>query len=62
MDSMKDSKLELPDFKTTKKSIVLDLGVNLSYNTNKSVQEVSSAKIKKMKTKLNLWLSRDLTI
>ena len=59
---MKDSKLELPDFKTTKKSIVLDLGVNLSYNTNKSVQEVSSAKIKKMKTKLNLWLSRDLTI
>ena len=58
---MKDSKLKVLDFKTTKEPIKA-LGVNLSYNTNKCIEENFHAKIKKMKTRLNLWLSRDLTI
>ena len=61
MGSMKDSKLKVLDFKTTKEPIKV-LGINLSYNTNKCIEENFYAKIKKMKTKLNLWLSRDLTI
>ena len=48
-------------FKTTKEPIKV-LGVHLSYNTYKCTEENFHAKIKKMKTKLNLWLSRDLTI
>ena len=59
MGSMKDSKIKVLDFKTTKEPIKV-LGVNLSYNTNKFIEENFYAK--KMKTKLNLWLSRDLTI
>ena len=58
---MKDSKLKVLDFKTTKEPIKT-LGINLSYNTNKCIEENFHAKIKKMKTRLNLWLSRDLTI
>ena len=61
MGSMKDSKLNVLDFKTTKEPIKV-LGINLSYNTNKCIEENFYGKIKKMKTKLNLWLSRDLTI
>ena len=61
MGSMKDRKIKVLDFKTTKEPIKV-LGVNLSYNTNKCIEENFYAKIKKMKTKLNLWLSRDLTI
>ena len=58
---MKDSKLKVLDFKTTKEPIKV-LGINLSYNSNKRIEENFFVKIKKMKTKLNLWLSRDLTI
>lgn len=58
---MKDSKLKVLDLKTTKESIKI-LGINLSYNTNKCIEENFYVKIKKMKTKLNLWLLRDLTI
>ena len=58
---MKDSKLKIIDFKTTKEPIKV-LGINLSHNSNKCIEENFYAKIKKMKTKLNLWLSRDLTI
>ena len=61
MGSMKDSRLKVLDFKTTKEPIKV-LGINLSYNSNKCVEENFFVKIKKMKTKLNLWLSRDLTI
>ena len=58
---MKDSKLKVLDFMTTKEPFKI-LGVYLSYNTNKCIEENFYAKINKMKTKLNLWLSRDLTI
>ena len=61
MGSMKDSNLKVLDFRTTEEPIKV-LGVYLSYNTYKCTEENFHAKIKKMKTKLNLWLSRDLTI
>ena len=61
MGSMKDCRLKVLDFKTTKEPIKI-LGINLSYNSNKCIEENFFVKIKKMKTKLNLWLSRDLTI
>ena len=57
MGSMKDRRLKVLDFKTTKEPIKV-LGINLSYNSNKCVEEKFFVKIKKMKTKLNLWLSR----
>ena len=59
MGSMKDRNLKVLYFKTTKEPIKV-LGVHLSYNTYKCTEENVHAKIKKMKTKLNLWLSRDL--
>ncbi|KAL9986830.1 hypothetical protein ACROYT_G001034 [Oculina patagonica] len=59
--SMKDSNLKVLDFKTTKEPIKV-LGIHLSYNKNKCTEENFYVKINKMKTKLNLWLSRDLTI
>ena len=58
---MKDRNLKVLGFKTTKEPIKI-LGVNLFYDTKKCIEENVYAKIKKMKTKLNLWLSRDLTI
>ena len=61
MGSMKDSKLKVLDFKTTKELIKV-LGIYLSYNSGKFIEENFFVKIEKMKTKLNLWLSRDLTI
>ena len=59
--SMKDSNLKVLDFKTTKEPIKV-LGVHLSYNKSKCTEKNFYDKINKMKTKLNLWLSRDLTI
>ncbi|KAL9968018.1 hypothetical protein ACROYT_G026343 [Oculina patagonica] len=59
--SMKDSNLKVLDFKTTKEPIKV-LGIHLSYNKNKCTEENFYVKMNKMKTKLNLWLSRDLTI
>lgn len=59
--SKKDSSQKILDFKATKEPIKI-LGVHLSYNTNKCIEENFFAKVNKMKTKLNLWLSRDLTI
>ena len=61
MGYMKDSKIKVLDFRTTKAPTKV-LGVNLSVNTNKCIEENVYAKINKMKTKLNLWLSRGLTM
>jgi len=38
------------------------MGSFLSYNQSKNVEENFMNRIRKMKTKLNLWLSRDLTL
>ena len=40
MGSMKDSKLKVLDFKTTKEPIKV-LGINLSYNSNKCIEKIS---------------------
>ena len=58
--SMKDSNLKVLDFETTKEPIKV-LGVHLSYNNSKCTEK-NFYNINKMKTKLNLWLSRDLKI
>ena len=38
------------------------LGSFLSYNQNKDVEENFMNRIRKMKTKFNLWPSRDITL
>ena len=48
-------------FKSTKDPIKI-LGIFLSYNQNKNVEENFLNRIRKIKTKLNLWLSRDHTL
>ena len=61
LGSMKNSNLKIFNFKTTNKPINV-LGAHLSYNVIEYIKENFYLKIDKMKTKLNLWLSRDLTI
>jgi len=38
------------------------LGTHLSYDQSENNNKIFVIKIKKMETKLNLWLSRDLTL
>ena len=59
--AMKHSRSKILEFKCTKDPIKV-LGSFLSYNQNKNVEENFMKRIRKMKTKLNLWLSRDLTL
>ena len=61
LGSMKNSNLKIFNFKTTNKPIKV-LEAHLSYNVIECIKENIYSKIDKMKTKLNLWLSRDLTI
>ena len=61
LGSMKQSNSKILDFKSTKDPIKV-LGAFLSYNQGKNIEANFFAKIRKMKTKLNLWLSRDLTL
>ena len=61
LGTMKHSSSKILDFKSIKDPIKV-LGAFLLYNQNKNVEENFSNKIRKMKTKLNLWLSRDLTL
>ena len=49
------------NFKTTNKPIKV-FGAHLSYSVIEYIKENFYSKIDKMKTELNLWLSRDLTI
>ena len=58
---MKQSNSKILDFRTTKDPIKV-LGAFLSYNQGKNIEANFFDKIRKMKTKLNLWLSRDLTL
>ena len=58
---MKLSPSKILEFKCTKDPIKV-LGSFLSYNQNKNVEENFMKRIRKMKTELNLWLSRDLTL
>ena len=58
---MKHSNSNILEFKSTKNPIKV-LGTFLSYNQNKNIEENFLSRIRKMKTKLHLWLSRDLTL
>jgi len=58
---MKHSPSKILEFKSAKDPIKV-LGSFLSYNQNKNVEENFMKRIRKMKTELNLWLSRDLTL
>ena len=55
---MKHSRSKILEFKSTKDPTKLSL---LPYNQNKNVDENLPNRIAKMETKLNLWLSRNLT-
>ena len=57
---MKDKNIKILEFKTTEEPVKV-LGVHLSYNAQKCIDTNFCTKINKMKVKLNLWLSRDLT-
>ena len=58
---MKHSRSKTLEFKSTKDPMEV-LGSFLSYNQSKNVEENFMNRIRKTKTKLNLWLSRDLTL
>ena len=59
--TMKNSNSKVLSFKTTKDPIKV-LGTFLSYNEEKNIEENFIKRIRRMKVKLNLWLSRDLTL
>ena len=61
LGTMKHSNLNILEFKSTKNPIRV-LGTFLSCNQNKNIEENFLSRIQKMKTKLHLWLSRDLTL
>ena len=61
LGSLKHNRSEILAFKTTDEPIKV-LGVHLSYNAHKCLDANFYEKLSKMRTKLNLWLSRDLTI
>lgn len=61
LGTIKHSNSNILEFKSTKNPIKV-LGTFLSYNQNKKIEENFLSRIRKMKTKLHLWLSRDLTL
>ena len=61
LGSMKHNTGKILEFKSTREPVKV-LGIFLSYNQDKNIEEISLKRIRKMKTKLNLWLSRDLTL
>ena len=61
LGSMKHNTCNILEFKSTREPLKV-LGIFLSYNQDKNIDENFLSRIRKMKTKLNLWLSRDLTL
>ena len=59
--TMKHNKSKILEFKSTKDPIKV-LGAFLSYNPDKNFELNFLSRFRRMKTKLNLWLSRDLTL
>ena len=57
----KHNKSKILEFKSTKDPIKV-LGAVLSYNPDKNFELNFLSRFRRMKTKLNLWLSRDLTL
>ena len=60
-DNLKQSRSKILEFKRTNNPSKL-LGTFLSYYQNKNVEQNFVNRIRKMKTKLSLWLSTDLTL
>ena len=58
---MKHNKTKILEFKSTKDPIKV-LGAFLSYNPDKNFELNFLSRFRRMKKKLNLWLSRDLTL
>jgi len=58
---MKNSKSKILEFKSTRDPVKI-LGTFILYDHVKNAEENFLTKIRKMKTKLNSWLSRDLTL
>ena len=59
--TMKHNKSMILEFKSTKDPIKV-LGAFLSYNPDKNFELNFFSRFRRMKTKLNLWLSRELTL
>ena len=59
--SSKHKNTKILEFRSTKDPIKI-LGAHLSYNADKNNDANFFSKIRKMKTKLNLWQTRDLTL
>lgn len=60
---MKHSRSKILEFKSMKDPIkVLGIFLSYRYNQNKNVEKNFVNRIRKMKSELNLWLSRDLTL
>ena len=58
---MKHNKSKILEFESTKDPIK-ELGAFLSYNPEKNSELNFLSRFRRMTTKLNLWLSRDLTL
>ena len=61
LGSMKHNTSKILEFKSTREPVKV-LGIFLGYNQDKIIEENFLSRIRKMKTRLNLWLSRDLTL
>ena len=59
--SPKTKNIKILEFRSTKVPIKI-LGAHLSYDVDKNNDANFFVKIRKMKTKLNLWQTRDLTL
>ena len=57
-----NSRSKILKFNISTKDPIKLLDTFLSYNQNKNVEQNFVNRIRKMKTELNLWLSRDLTL
>ena len=58
---MKHNTSKILEFKSTREPVKV-LGIFIGYNQDKIIEENFLNRIRKMKTSLNLWLSRDLTL
>ena len=61
LSTMKHNTCKILEFKSTREPVKL-LGIFLSYNQDKNIEENFLSRIRKNKIRLNLWLSRDLAL
>ena len=61
LGSMRHYTSKILEFKSTRDPVKV-LGIFIGYNQDKIIEENFLSRIRKMKTTLTLWLSRDLTL